>query len=336
VISVVIPSWNGRELLRTCIDALNLQTCRDFEVIVVDNGSTDSTLNWLKENHPHVRCVALPKNEGFSGAVNRGIDQAKGEYIALLNNDTRVAETWLEKLSSAVVEFPEYSIFASKILMMDHPNRIDTAGDGFTVAGFGYKRGWLNESSEMSTPQRIFGASGCAALYDRKVFDRIGQFDEAFFAFAEDLDISFRALNAGFRCIFIPDAIVYHKVRATAAPEKTFQLYHRNLTWLLYKNLPGRLWLFYLPDILMNWCLVAVRSIRNRMFLSYLKSLAMGFRGIPSMRMKRTHIKRTRTASIQSIRDQLDRNWIKIHWQLMISKRRFTQGLQHEEDETRS
>ncbi|MBN1356366.1 glycosyltransferase family 2 protein [bacterium] len=321
MISVVIPTWNGKDLLRTCLDSLAIQTCSDFEIIVVDNGSSDGTDRWIRETHPKITCITLTENRGFASAVNAGIKASNGEYVALLNNDTRVDSRWISVLKDSLREHPEIDVFASKVLIMDAPDRIDTAGDGFTIAGFGYKIGWLKPASDYQYPRIVFGASGCAALYRKKMFETIGLFDEEFFAFAEDLDLSFRALNAGFRSLYIPEALVYHKVRATAQPGDTFSLYHRNLMWLIFKNMPAGLLFLYAPHILANWILVGIRSLRNGDLTRYIRSLAMGFKGLPGMRIKRKDIQKTRRVSLGTIRKRLDGNWIRIHWMLMKSGR---------------
>lgn len=208
MISIVIPTWNGRHLLENCLESLTRQTYADMEVIVVDNGSTDDTVKWITETHPASICIELPENIGFAGAVNRGIQGASGSEIVLMNNDTIAEPTWLEALVTAASEHPDYHIFASKVIR-DTDNRIDTVGDGFAIAGFGYKIGWMQspDNPEFQISKRRFGASGCSVLYRRELFEDIGDFDESFFAFAEDLDLSFRALLAGYSCLYVPDSL---------------------------------------------------------------------------------------------------------------------------------
>ncbi len=315
MISVVIPSWNGKALLADCLPSLYAQTYTDFEIIVVDNGSEDGTVDWLKTNHPGVIPVVLEKNTGFTGGVNAGISVARGELIVLLNNDTVTDPTWLESLDRAAAANPEYSLFTSKVLLMHDRVRLDTAGDGFTIAGFGYKIGWMErDGSKFSSPQQVFGASGCAAMYRRVVFDTIGLFDVDFFAFAEDLDISFRALLAGFKCLFVPDARVYHQVRATAPSSLTLKLYYRNLIWLVYKNFPLPLLLISIPNVVLNWIIALIGGLRHGSAVYILDGIYQGLRGLPSRRHIRLKTLKNRKVSSAEILKILDLNWLQVHY----------------------
>ncbi len=321
MISIVIPSWNGRHLLETSIPAISAQTDKTHEIIVVDNGSTDGTGNWLRECWPNVKCVELTQNQGFSGGVNVGISAAGGNDVILVNNDTQAAPGWLNALIKASLSHPEYHIFASRVLMAETPHRIDTAGDGFTIAGFGYKIGWLQpDGPEYDYSREIFSASGCAVYIRREVFRTIGIFDEQFFAFGEDLDFSFRARLAGFRVMYTPDARIYHSVRATASPVNTLFWYHRNLIWLLVKNLPCTLWFLYGPHILIHAGFIAFRSLAGGWLRIYLRSLGAAVKGIPSMLRKRSEIQSSRRISIAELRKGIEANWISIHWKLHKAK----------------
>ncbi len=328
MISVVIPTWNGRHLLESCLESLNRQTLSDFEIIIVDNGSTDGTVEWLTENHPGIICIGLEDNIGFSGGVNRGIHRADGSEIVLMNNDTVAEPTWLEALHEAAGDYPDYHIFASKVIReTDH--RIDTVGDGFAIAGFGYKIGWMRspEDPEFNSIQRRFGASGCSVLFRREVFEDIGDFDETFFAFAEDLDLSFRALLAGYRCLYVPDSVIYHAVRATAHQEKTLFWYHRNIIWLLYKNLPFPLWILYSPHILLHMILVAIRSACQGWLRVYLRSIREGLKGIRAKRDQRQLIQKMRRVPLKEVRRMMTGNWVRVHWQLSSIARKFRKAL---------
>jgi GT2 family glycosyltransferase len=323
VISVVIPSWNGRHLLEDCLRSLSRQTDAEFETIVIDNGSTDGTAEWLASSYPSVRHVRRETNSGFSAAVNAGIRASSSELIVLLNNDTEVAPDWLAQLEQASKDYPDYSIFASRIALKNPPGRIDTTGDGFTIAGFGYKMGWMQEDGgKFDAVREVFGASGCAAMYRRSVFDAIGYFDEDFFAFAEDLDFSFRANLAGFRCLYAPAAKIIHKLRSTAGDSDTARWYYRNLLWLNYKNFPGVLLICYFPHFFAQFMLMTVRSILHREFKAFFSGCLEGFRGMRSMKSKRTEIQKSRKISIGELRRKLTGNWIRVHWDLSRKTRR--------------
>ena len=324
MISVIIPSWNGKHLLETCLPSLQKQTYRDFEVIVVENGSQDGTAQWLRDYYSWVRVLELNENQGFSGGVNRGIEIAKGSLIAVLNNDTDVDRCWLEALHDASLRNPDAGFFASKVLLMDNPNYVDTTGDAFTIAGFGFKQNWLRAAAEVATSEEyVFGASGCASMYRQVMLKRVGFFDESFFAFGEDLDLSFRAQLLGYKCLFVPQAIVLHQVRATAAPAKTITWYHRNLIWLMYKNLSGGLLALYFPHIITNWILVSIRCVIRGSFTAFVSGLYEGFSQLRCFKEERRWIQKNKVITNSMVSKLMIKNWIGVHWQLMIANRRF-------------
>jgi GT2 family glycosyltransferase len=324
MISIVIPSWNGCHLLKTLIPSLMEQLVDNTSVTVVDNGSTDSTVKWLTNTWPQINVITLNENRGFSGAVNAGIKAAGRDDIILVNNDTFVEKGWLNALASARERYPDAHIFASQILNADPPHPIDTAGDGFTIAGFGYKIGWLEkDTSEYDRAREVFSASGCSVFIRREVFDTIGMFDEDFFAFGEDLDFCFRARLAGFCVMYIPESRIFHVVRATAENDSALFWYHRNLVWLLIKNLPGTLFLLYWPHIAANFLLIGFRSIYSGWCRIFTRSLTVAMRGLPAMLEKRKQIQRDRMVSLANLRHQLDMNWVGVHLKLYQSHKRY-------------
>ncbi len=250
-ISVVIPNWNGQKYLKTCLESLRGQSSRDFEIILVDNGSQDQSIEFVMKNYPEVLVFSLPKNEGFSKAVNIGIKKASGDYIALLNNDTEVSCYWIESLREAFEQHSDYYFFACKMLSFDQREIIDSAGDSYLFLrdryfiqrnGAGQKDG-----NKFNHFQEVFGACGGAAVYRRELFDKIGFFDEDFFAFCEDVDFSFRAQLAGFRCLYVPLAVVYHMRGGSTKDINYFTEYlrARNDIYLIIKNIPFRLIIKY-------------------------------------------------------------------------------------------
>lgn len=326
MISIVIPSWNGRHLLEKSIPPLSAQLDGHGEIIVVDNGSTDGTEEWLCRQWPHVKTMHLPANLGFAGGVNAGITAAGSNDVILVNNDTEALDGWFDALRQAAADFPDYHLFASRVLLAEAPDRIDTVGDGFTIAGFGYKKGWLeSDGVAFDTPVEVFGASGCAVYIRRDVFRKIGLFDERFFAFGEDLDFSFRARIAGFRVMYVPGARILHAVRATAAPSHTLYWYHRNLLWILIKDLPASLWMLYGPHIIMHMSLVVCRSALRGWLTIYCRSLYEAFRGISVMLRDRKEIQSCRCVPIGELRKFMDAGWLRIHWHLHRSKSRYEQ-----------
>jgi hypothetical protein len=244
-ISVVIPNWNGKKFLKTCLDSLRSQSFKDFEIILVDNGSKDESVKFVEENYPEVEIIALKENTGFAKAVNIGIRNAKGNLVALLNNDTEAHPDWLKNLKLAFEKYPEHAFFACKMLCFDQRDIIDSAGDGYSLLGKRYSIHRIGsgqkDGPKFNQFREVFSACGGAAAYRKKLFEKIGLFDEDFFAFCEDIDLSFRAQLAGLRCLYIPSAVVYHLRGATVKKTNYFNEYlrARNEIYLLIKNVPS-------------------------------------------------------------------------------------------------
>jgi GT2 family glycosyltransferase len=209
--SIIIANWNGLHLLKKCLPSIQKQSYIDSETIVVDNGSTDGSQDFIEEFFPQVKVIKLNKNYGFVKANNIGYKYSKGERIALLNNDTVADRWWLKNLNQSLDEHLEVGFCASKILLLDKPCIIDSAGDILSLFG-AYNRG-KNEVDQpkYNIPKYIFGACAAAAIYRRKMLEDIGFFDEIFITNFEDVDLSFRAQLAGYKCMYVPSAVVYHK-----------------------------------------------------------------------------------------------------------------------------
>jgi len=243
-ISVIILNYNGHHLLSECLDSLRKQTFRDFEVIFVDNGSSDDSVAFVALNYPEMSIVENRKNLGFGEGNNVGMRLARGKYIALLNNDTKTHPEWLQRLFEAAEHSPEtFGMWASKILFHDKPDTIDTAGhlmypDGLNI---GRGRGELDRG-QYDREEEVFFPSGCAALYLKKMLDEIGYFDPDFFAYGDDTEIGLRARLAGWKCLFVPSSVVYHKYSATSGRYSQFKVFliERNRIWVLVKYFPLR------------------------------------------------------------------------------------------------
>ncbi len=242
IVSVIIVNWNGKSLLKECLNSLAAQTAKEIEIILVDNGSQDGSADYVREQYPAVRLVSLPENLGFAGGNNAGIKVARGEYIALLNNDTKTDPAWLENLLSEAESSPHSTgMWASKILSYDNPGIFDNVGLLLYPDGLGRGRGRLEkDQGQYDQPGEAFFPSGCAGLYRRAMLIEIGLFDEEFFAYADDVDIGLRARLAGWGCWYVPSARVYHKYSASStaySPFKAF-LVERNRIWVLLKYFP--------------------------------------------------------------------------------------------------
>lgn len=241
-VSVVIPNLNGRNLLGDCLVSLEKQSFRDFEVILVDNGSDDRSVDFVKDNFRWVvKIIENSENKGFAAASNQGIRASDGDYIALLNNDTEAHPQWLEELVMAGDGTPDAGMFASKTLFFDDRNIIDTAGHLFYPDGLNRGRGRLEiDEGQYDDKTDVFFPSGCAALYRRAMLDEIGLFDERHFAYGDDTDIGIRGRLADWKCVFVPEARVYHHYSMTTgmySPAKVY-LVERNRIWIVWKYFP--------------------------------------------------------------------------------------------------
>ena len=301
-VSVIIPNWNGSRWLGPCLDSLRLQTYTESKTYLVDNGSTDDSVTFVRGRFPEVAVISLPENRGFSAAVNAGIRASRGEYVVALNNDTEVHPTWLENLVTAMHTRPDVGFCASKILDFTDRTKVDSIGDGYSRAGISFKIGAGMQDNERSgEPHDVFGACAAAAMYRRSMLEDIGLFDEDFFAYMEDVDLSIRARLAGYGCIAVPAAIVYHIGSATSggsASAFSVRLTARNIVNVLVKNIPASL----LPGMLLRTAVLqaavlgeAVLTNRRKWLRSnlgaYFAGLAAAARDLPLMLAKRKTVR---------------------------------------------
>lgn len=250
-IYTIIPNWNGKRFLQNCLASLQHQTIA-HEIVVVDNGSNDGSVALIETCFPGVHIVRLDKNRGFAGGVNAGIKYALdqgAEYIALFNNDAVAEADWLEHLVNTIQESEQAGIVTGKLLEQDR-DVIDSTGDCYSIWGtpFPRGRGEVDHGQYDSHDQRrVLAASGGASLYRASVFEQIGRFDERFFAYYEDVDISFRARLAGWEVLYEPAAVARHAIGGTSQNLGDFRLYHmyKNFWFLFVKNMPGVLFWKY-------------------------------------------------------------------------------------------
>jgi GT2 family glycosyltransferase len=254
-VSVIILNWNGRHFLERCLRSLLAQTLHDFEIVVVDNGSKDGSVPFLEEHFPQVRVIVNQENLGFAAANNQAIRATDSEFVATLNNDTEVEPNWLEELVRAAETNGRIGACASKMLFAHDPGMINSTGIALDRAGIAWDRrgGEQDDSTETGTIE-VFGACAGAALYRRAMLDEIGLFDEAFFAYLEDVDLAWRAQWANWKTLFVPTARVLHFHSGTGKEGSRFKNWHlgRNKVWAIVKNYPWpQMVLWYLPIILL-------------------------------------------------------------------------------------
>jgi GT2 family glycosyltransferase len=299
LVSVVIPNWNGAHHLADCLASLRRQTFREFEVIVADNGSTDGSLELLAREYPEVRVLALGENLGFAGACNAGMRVARGTFVVLLNNDTEADPLWLAEVVAAFQRHPEAGLVASKMLLFDRRDTLHTAGDFYRVDGIPGNRGvWQKDEGQYDREETVFSACGGSAAYRKAMLEQVGLLDEGFFFSCEDVDLAWRAQLAGWRCVYVPRAVVYHKLSATGG-DVTASFYDgRNFFYLLVKDYPGDLWRVHWRAILraqVRLAMEALRAWRGAAARARLRGMLAGLLGVPRMLHKRRIVQRIRT-----------------------------------------
>ncbi len=302
-LDIVIPNYNGKEFLQTCLDSLRQQSCTDFHIIVVDNGSMDGSVEFLAQNYPEVEVLAWTKNTGFSAAVNGGIRAGSAPLIFLLNNDTELDRQCIERLLAAAKNQPNYDFFAAKMLNYQDRSLLDGAGDAFFRGGVGYKLGTMEKDSELyNTARQVFGACAGAALYRREFFDELGLFDEDFFAYLEDVDLNLRANSRGKKCWYVPDAHVYHIGSATTGSKInpfTVKLSTRNNGYVLLKNFPFMLLLRFAPVICIYQFFWLCFVIKKKQIVAYMQGLLQLLCKFPLL-----YGKRRNSLSLQTVNSQ--------------------------------
>lgn len=305
-VTVVIPNWNGEHFLKTCLTSLTKQRFEAFETIVVDNGSTDGSLGFVERNFPGVRVIALPENRGFAAAANAGIAASETELVVLLNNDTEQDPGWLAALVRAADAHPEAGLFASKLVDFHDRRFLDGAGDALRLSGLPYRLGHgERDHRRFAAPDHVFGACAAAAMYRRPMLDEIGLFDEDFFSYREDGDLSFRAQLAGYRCFYVPDAVVYHMGSASTGGKRSAtatRLGTRNSLSLLVKNLPLSVVPHVLPFFLLGQIARLLTAAATGGLRAHLEGLAGAGRHLPRMLKKRRGIQGGKRVSDSEVR----------------------------------
>jgi len=301
LVSIIIPNWNGARHLPTCLEALRRQTYRHFEVIVADNASTDGSQELLRRDYPEVRLIALPENRGFTGACNAGLRAARGDILVLLNNDTEADPRWLAAIADAFERHPEVGLIASKMLLFDRRNVFHTAGDFYRVDGLPGNRGvWQADTGQYEREEYVFSACGGAAAYRRAMLDEIGLLDEDFFYSCEDVDLAWRAQLAGWRCLYVPQAVVYHRLAATGGGVTASFYDGRNFLYVIVKNYPGSLLRRYWPQIVkaqLRLALESLRAWRGAAARARLRGQIAGLLTLPRLVRKRREVQRLRRVS---------------------------------------
>lgn len=276
--TVVIPNYNGIKYLDSCMKSIYAGSIIP-KIIIVDNGSSDRSIEQLSEKYPEAKVLRFKENRGFSAAVNAGIKAADTEYVILLNNDTTVDKDFVEKLITAIVNKKNAFSVGAKMLSMKETDIIDGAGDLYCALGWAFSLGKGKDKQNYNKQTEVFSACAGAAIYRKSVFEIIGFFDENHFAYLEDIDMGYRAKIAGYHNYFTPEAIVYHAGSAVSGSrynEFKVRLSSRNSIYLIYKNMPFLQILVNLIFLIPGFIIKFIFFIRKKMGKFYIQGILEG------------------------------------------------------------
>lgn len=311
-VTVVVVNWNGERFLDRCLSALLAQTVAPHEIILVDNASTDASLD-IARRFPSVRLLAQNENLGFARGNNLATEvDAESQWIALLNPDAFAEPHWLEVLLAAAQANPNVDFFSSKLLIAADTAVLDGAGDAYHVSGLVWRIGHgVLVSSFPEEACEVFSPCAAAAIYRRSAFEDVGGFDEDFFCYVEDVDLGFRLRLAGYRCLYVPQSVAHHVGSGTTGGQQSdFSVYHghRNLVWAFVKNMPSVLFWLLLPlHVVLNLVSIIWFALRGQGAV-ILRAKRDALLGLPKMWRKRQQIQKTRVASIRDIWQVLNKD----------------------------
>lgn len=293
--SVIIVNTNELQHLERCLPSVHNQSYPSYEVIVVDNDSTDGSVEFIHEHFPRTRVIESKTNLGYPGANNLGFNHARGSYLAVLNPDTMVDVHWLSELVRALETTPEAGLATSKIMLMDAPGVINACGNVVSLAGLTFCRGVGEPETAFTRQETVPAVSGAAFLVRREVIDAIGPFDDAFVAYLEETDLSLRARLAGWSCIFVPGSRAFHQYSFRFSEWKCFHI-EKNRFAMLYKVFRRRTLALLTPVLLftelMVWGYMCMKG--RRFIVQKAKSYAWLVRNREYLRSRRAEVQQLR------------------------------------------
>lgn len=325
-VTVAIATYNGLHLLSTVLSSLEVQTFDGFRTVVVDDASTDGTVAWLNERWPDVEVVCHAENRGVAASLNSCLAAGRAtEFIVLLNNDVELERSCLGELVAEMRADPQVAVAQAKLLDFTRRDLLDGAGDSYSWAGVPHRRGQgERDDGQYDELRDVFGACAAAAIYRQSAVAAVGGFDEQFHAYCEDVDWSFRARLAGYRCSFVPAAVAYHIGSASLGPRLSrFSLYQnwRNQIWVVAKDYPGVSVARHLPDLLMGLGASLYVALRHRCVGTLLRAWRDALRGLPEAIGKRRRIQGARTVSPAEFNAVIESGARKLRWWLTGSGR---------------
>jgi GT2 family glycosyltransferase len=310
-VSLLIVTWNSKRHLPLCLAALQKQSYNNFEVIIVDNGSSDGGVTGIKEKYPalNIHVKTLNENKGFAVANNIGAHMARGKWLALLNADAFPEPTWLENLLEAAEKYPN-GFFGSQQIQANSPALLDGEGDIYHISGLAWRKNYGHPLREKQAVETIFSPCAAAALYPRQAFLDVGGFDEDYFSYHEDVDLGFRLRLRGLSAYYVPQAVVHHVGSASTGKLSDFSVYygHRNLIWTYLKNMPSLLFCLFFPlYIYVNLYFLVSFSFKGRSKVIW-AAKRDAVKELGKMWEKRKSIQSARIASAGDIYQALERN----------------------------
>lgn len=303
--SIIIVNFNGGAYVQQALDSLASQNVMDFEVLVVDNASTDGSADRLQtDGLASFKLLAETKNHGFAGATNLAAQRAIGDWIVCLNPDAIAEPGWLEEIMSGQARHPEVRMFASAQMCASDPLVLDGAGDAYLIFGIPWRGGFGRVASELPGEGECFSPCGASAVFDRSLFLEHGGFDEAFFCFCEDVDLGFRLRLAGETCMFLPRAIIHHVGGGLSGRESDFSIYHgcRNRIWTYAKNMPAPIFWITLPGHVVLSIYILARNLMAGRFGQTWRGMRDGLLGAARMRRAGREGRRRNTSTWQLAR----------------------------------
>jgi N-acetylglucosaminyl-diphospho-decaprenol L-rhamnosyltransferase len=313
--SVIILNYNGRRWLPACFDALHAQRgAPPFEIVFADNGSTDGSTVFVRERWPAARIVETGGNLGFAAGNNAGAHASSGEWLVFLNNDTAPEPDWLACLMAEAEAAAAFALVTSRIVFMDDPAIVDSAGDGYFRAGGAFKHGYGARADAYETSREVFGACGAAFMIRREAFERLGGFDGRFFMNFEDVDLSYRARLLGMRVWYAASAVVRHAGSGSLGAVSADAVYYgqRNLEWVWIKNTPAALlWRTAVPHLVYSLAGVA-HYVRLGLGAAAVRGKLSALSALPAMLRERARIQAARTAAARDVASLMARSWLEV------------------------
>jgi GT2 family glycosyltransferase len=285
----VIVNFNGGDFVRHALASLAAQTRRDFEVILVDNASTDGSIDGLDTSGlPAFTLMAEPVNHGFAAANNMAARQATGKWLVCLNPDATARPDWLQKIAEGQQRHPDARMFASTQFDKMNPSQLDGVGDAYLILGIPWRGGFGRPATELPGEGECFSPCGAGAVFDRQLLLAHGGFDESFFCFCEDVDLGFRLRLAGETCVFLPDAIIDHVGGGLSGRVSDFATYHgaRNRVWTYAKNMPAPLFWLTLPGHVLLSAYILLRGVMTGRVGQTWRGMRDGVLGLPALQLR--------------------------------------------------